>query len=36
MPPRYRTAITLPGLSGNVADTLALARRAESGRTEPG
>ena len=30
MPPRYRTAITLPGLSGNVADTLALARRAES------
>jgi probable F420-dependent oxidoreductase len=30
MPPRFRTAITLPGLSGNVADTLALARRAES------
>ena len=30
MPPRFRTAITLPGLSANVADTLALARRAES------
>ena len=30
MPPRFRTAITLPGLSGNVADTLAFARRAES------
>jgi probable F420-dependent oxidoreductase len=30
VPPRFRTAITLPGLSGNVADTIALARRAES------
>lgn len=30
MPPRLRTAITLPGSSGSVADTLALARRAES------
>ena len=30
MPPRFRTAIALPGLSGNVADTLALAHRAES------
>jgi probable F420-dependent oxidoreductase len=30
MPPRFRTAITLPGLSANVADTLALARQAES------
>ena len=30
MPPRLRTAITLPGPSGNVAETLALARRAES------
>ena len=30
MPPRLRTAITLPGASGSVADVLALARRAES------
>ena len=30
MPPRFRMAITLPGLSATVADTLALARRAEA------
>lgn len=30
MPPRFRTAITLPGLSPTPADTLALARQAES------
>ena len=30
MPPRCRTAITLPGLSATAADTLALARRAEA------
>src|SRR5512139_1096651 len=30
VPPRLRTAITLPGLSATVADTLALARQAES------
>jgi len=30
VPPCFRTAITLPGLSNNVPDTLALARRAES------
>lgn len=30
MPPRLRTAITLPGLAGSVTDAIALARRAES------
>lgn len=30
MPPRLRTAITLPGASNSVADTLALGRRLES------
>jgi probable F420-dependent oxidoreductase len=30
MPPRFRTAITLPGLSASTTETLALARRAES------
>ncbi|HND14213.1 MAG TPA: LLM class flavin-dependent oxidoreductase, partial [Pseudomonadales bacterium] len=30
MPPRLRTAITLPGASGSVTEVLALARRAES------
>ena len=30
MTPRFRTAITLPGLAGSVTDAIALARRAES------